>query len=746
MQPASSQQLSKLLAHKAGDDFDELLESEMTKGPPTPAEVASSQLVDAAVSGDLSRISSLVKDGVDINAHSPQHEAFTALHAAAERGQVQAVSLLLELKADVNKPLPPDVDGIVKIAGFKVCVNEELNWSLRGDGVMGYHTHTVLHRAALYGRKDVIQLLIDAKADLTAGDYADRWPIDLAIIAIRKKRKNVIDLFFKSFIASDLDDQKLKHLLLTLIFAERFDLVQKLLEKHKINGINTVKGLLHDAVKNRQVKSVRYLLEQKVDIEERFEDRTPLEVAVSCQEFDAVKMLIEAKADARSLSPPSKDAALYEAATRGDLEATKFWLAVGADPNKKNEDKYSDGETPLHAAVSRRRENVVQLLVEAKADLTAENNACEWPIDLAIADQELLKKPNPLINLFFQKFIDSDLDEPKLKHLLLKFISTGLLDLARKLVEKNKINVNAVKWGLLYAAAKNGQVESVRYLLEQKVDLAEHSKEGSPLDVAVSCGQFNVVKVLLEAKVDIRTVPSAVKDAALYKSAELGDLEATKFWLAEGANPEKENDKDVMKLTPLKAAEVWWRVADRSKKSKYPPVIAALKAHIATLKGLPPSDGLGEPEQPNVTAPQNSGGNSLFDDDDWPETLWMIPNHPDDYRPNKNSGNEADSDSDTSPADAKTSGEATKSQVKQSVTQDPEKNLDHQVFQSPLTTSLNDNSIPATGQQRSQAALLSLQQRNHPVLNRGALTPISFERSSLKTKANPPGQSRRLTI
>ena len=77
---------------------------------------------------------------------------------------------------------------------------------------------------------------------------------------------------------------------------------------------------------------------------------------------------------------PEADRALFDAVKRrGNIEAVKQAIAVGADVNAMGD----EGETPLHLAALGGHKEVAELLIAKGADLNAKSYG-ETPLDLAI--------------------------------------------------------------------------------------------------------------------------------------------------------------------------------------------------------------------------------------------------------------------------------------------------------------------------------------------------------------------------
>jgi ankyrin repeat protein len=116
-------------------------------------------LCDAAASGDLARLRSLLTEGVSEN--SADEDGTTALMAAAFAGERRAVELLLDHGADLN--LQDDM-------GLTALMNAVI-----GDGEMDLEGGHAVFRG-------IIELLLAAGADTRLEDGTDSTARDYAVL------------------------------------------------------------------------------------------------------------------------------------------------------------------------------------------------------------------------------------------------------------------------------------------------------------------------------------------------------------------------------------------------------------------------------------------------------------------------------------------------------------------------------------------------------------------------------------
>src|SRR5262245_1516108 len=132
---------------------------------------SSSPVADAAMRGDREALRTLLKQGADVNA--AQGDGMTALHYAADRGDVAMVEMLVYAGASVGAmtrigqytPLH-----VASQAGSVAVVRALLKAGASATARTSTTGVTPLHLAAAAGSAEIVNLLLDAGADPNARD------------------------------------------------------------------------------------------------------------------------------------------------------------------------------------------------------------------------------------------------------------------------------------------------------------------------------------------------------------------------------------------------------------------------------------------------------------------------------------------------------------------------------------------------------------------------------------------------
>ena len=290
--------------------------------------------------------------------------------------------------------------------------------------------------------------------------------------------------------------------------------------------------------------------------------------------------------------------ALHDAAEGGHVLSAKLLLDAGADPHRNNEagctalhaaarggsaacvklllrhvdvnqpDRY--GDMALHEAMRKGDMRTIRALVESGANLEARDTLDRTP--LAKALDKLKDRPDALraVRGYLLSVGASSVSNGRLlchspfmgavqKRDLLK--ARRLADLYPEHVDANEHNIGRP----LHVAARNGDLEMVRFLLAQGARPARkdgrkdrHSRRRSgwrPVEHAASHGHANVVRVLLDAMPQ-KALCTWSKATYLCRAAASGSLETVQALLDAGADPHVKGEADKIARDCAKTAEV----------------------------------------------------------------------------------------------------------------------------------------------------------------------------------------------
>lgn len=227
---------------------------------------------------------------------------------------------------------------------------------------------------------------------------------------------------------------------------------------------------LHLAVRYNNLRLIPYLVKNKADVNKRSGDtKTSLCIAAENNNEEAVRMLLELKANPSLSQTSSHLTPLYIACSKLNYSNTEQLLLAGADVN--GHVKYN--MTPLYIATMRGNESLVDLLLRHRADVNKSG--------------------------FFQQSCLSIAS------------ACGHATIVDTLLEANS-DVNSVNHegkSALFFAATQGEAAICRTLIRLKADVNKADTYGcSPLFKACLYGFSTIVDLLINTKADVNAVRS----------------------------------------------------------------------------------------------------------------------------------------------------------------------------------------------------------------------------------------------
>ncbi|MFC1793591.1 ankyrin repeat domain-containing protein [Planctomycetota bacterium] len=176
------------------DGNQELVEFFVSKGATAP------EFHLAACLGDLDRVKSFVKEGVDVDVKD--EAGWTPLCWAASTAEEEVAEFLIgkgaAIDARTNNNRTPlhqaATAGAAKLTSLLISKGADSNARDDGNG-------TPLHSAAAGGHKDVVQLLLKSGADVNAQNNRNRTPLDLAV---SERHSEIVELLRKQMLVHDV--------------------------------------------------------------------------------------------------------------------------------------------------------------------------------------------------------------------------------------------------------------------------------------------------------------------------------------------------------------------------------------------------------------------------------------------------------------------------------------------------------------------------------------------------------------
>ena len=310
---------------------------------------------------------------------------------------------------------------------------------------------------------------------------------------------------------------------------------------------------------------IRVLLERGANVNARIEHgsdddvegTTPLHVAAECGRVEVAHVLLEYGANVRAENnkgrTPLHDAADYERIGRldsvedyasGKVEVVRVLLEHGANAGAQD----NVGGTPLHLAAKYAEVEVIRLLLEHCANVDVEDNKGTSPLHKA-AEYGNVEGVHVLLKLGANVGAED------------KKGRTQLHDAA----DYRRIELN-------YGRVEEDKVEVVHVLLEHGANAGAEDNEGrTPLHKAARYGEIEVVRLLLDhganvgAEDNIGRTP--LHDATDYGRIEAkfegaedyasGKVEVVRVLLEHGANTAAEDNEG---RTPLHIAAKYWEI------------------------------------------------------------------------------------------------------------------------------------------------------------------------------------------
>ncbi|BAY77232.1 ankyrin [Nostoc linckia NIES-25] len=453
-------------------------------------------LVWAVMTNRVETVRVLLAKGADVNVST---YSGSPLEEAARVGNAEIVDLLIAAGADV------DNGSMLSTPLLKVIENGNFDIALKLIAAGANPTQTTKYNgippiamSAAQGSAAVIRALIAAGADvnvLTSSITINRATIYRQAGSAFKATFDTLETIGKAFNkldAVETSDAPLSEVGETIesidIAVNRAKLTNSNIPKPEI-AVDTFPVIL--AARCGHGEALAVLLEAGANpYRKDGEGLSAYDWAVRNEHYQVLEVLRQFGVNAPRVSPEEH---LLKAAEQGDVAAVRESLARGANVNARDQRRKTKNRTPLMLAASTGNLEIVNLLLDADADINAS--------DIVDANQ---RQPRGIISDDYESLIVMGFSL-SITSLMLA-ASKGYKNIVQVLVA-HQANLQARDCfgrDALCLACINGNLEVVQILIQAGVNINQHDSEGdTPLLMALKNGHIELAKFLIESGADV---------------------------------------------------------------------------------------------------------------------------------------------------------------------------------------------------------------------------------------------------
>jgi ankyrin repeat protein len=446
------------------------------------------ELFYAVTENQLDLTKYLLENGADPNAKCDNKQE-TVLHCAVRKGNYDICQLLVLSGADIN----------------------ELDSDCR----------TALSYAVTENQRDLARYLLEKGANPNKGSGKP-----LLHYAVKTGNYEICQLLVSNGSSIDAKDKKERTALFYAVTRNQTDLARYLLENRADPNAkcdNKQERVLHWAVRKGNYDMCQLLVLNSADIDKLDSDnRTALSYAVTENQIDLVRYLLENRANPNAIYRRSKDTVLHFAAIRGNLKICQLLVSKGACIDTL--DSYD--RTALSYAVEKNQLDLTKYLLKNGAD----PNVKVGDIQNTVLHRAVWEGNYEICQLLVSEGASINVLDRFNRTALLDAVTRNETDLARYLLD-NGANPNEE------FTRKTGAFD---YDYEGDFE-GDHDNEGdyerdTPLHCAVRKGNYEMCQLLVSNGAYIDALDSNQRTALYYAVSE-SQLLLTRYLLENGANP-----------------------------------------------------------------------------------------------------------------------------------------------------------------------------------------------------------------
>ena len=363
------------------------------------------------------------------------------------------------------------------------------------------HSNTTLHEAVDLKHPDLVQVLIDAGADIEEEDSEGHTPL---LLACKEGCLDIVKVLVQAGAKLRVKDNDGNTCLSVASREGHTETVRYLVGLGQVD-VNQLGGChkstaLHKAVRQNHVDAVQVLIDAGADIDKKdSEGRTPLLHACSRGCLDTVKVLVQAGAKLR-VTNDNGDTCLLAASCGGHTDTVRYLVSLGqVDVNQVGG---PDANTALHRSAEEAYADVVQVLIDAGADIDKKNGMRYSPLLLGC-----FSDANDVVKVLVRAGADVGARDRDGLTCLMIASAEGFTTIVESLLCMPEVGVDLVDaehWTALHhtlgSIRQLNHADVIQMLIDAGADVEAKSELiCSPLMMACRAGEVHIVRMLLEA-------------------------------------------------------------------------------------------------------------------------------------------------------------------------------------------------------------------------------------------------------
>lgn len=453
-------------------------------------------LVWVILTGRVETVRVLIERGANLNGSTGYG---TPIQVAASQGYTEIVDLLIAAGADV------DAGDIASTPLLSAIKRRHFDIALKLIAAGANPNHTTRYGgtlpiavAAVQGLAEVVQALITAGAEVDAEVRhitINRAKIQQQAEAALKSAFNSLETIGGALTALESADNSKLSLCDVGEIKESIDLAanRAKLSSSRIaepeNAVDTTPAII--AARCGHASALSVLLAAGADpYRKDGEGLSAYNWAVKNEHSQVLEVLRQAGVDGSKVSP---DEHLLNATEQGDVAAVREWLAQGANVNARDQRRKTKNSTPLMLAAAAGHSEVVNLLLDAGADINAS--------DLADANQ---RQPLGIISDNYESLTAMGFSLGMTP--LMLAASKGYKNTVQVLIARqaNLQTRDCFERDALCLSCINGHLEVVQALMQAGGGINQQDSQGdTPLLMALKNDHIQLAKFLVESGADV---------------------------------------------------------------------------------------------------------------------------------------------------------------------------------------------------------------------------------------------------